>query len=500
MSKLILCPCEDVTEADLREAVAHGYRDIESVKRYTGFGTGFCQGKSCVAPIAEWLHGHAGVAANQLAPFTPRPPLEPTELGRYAGLELAGHDVEAAPGASGADSDGQGAWQSFASSEPLPESCAVAIVGGGIFGLALAYNLAKRGQREVVVLEESYLCGGASGRNGGGVRAQWNTVTNIRLARRSLELMDGFAAELGLNVWLRRGGYLFLAKSERVAERLAHATEPAPAQRSANRALRSADGVRELAPELDLTGVVGAAWNPDDGVVFPWPFLWGYAQGATRLGARIEPFTRVTGIRVEGARVRAVETSRGAMRCDVLINAAGAWSPQVAALAGITLPNQPHRHEILSCEPLKPFLGPLVSVLDSGLYFSQSMRGEIVGGMGDPDELPGLNQRASLRFLTRFARALTELLPRARQLKVVRQWAGCYDVTPDNSPILGETPGLTGFLQLSGFVGHGLMMAPAVAEAMASWMAGGPRDEIFDRYNLSRFAEGRLEQEDMIIG
>jgi len=499
MAKRIFCPCEDVTEADLEEAVAHGYRDIESVKRYTGFGTGFCQGKSCVASIAQWLHERAEVSTDQLAPFTPRPPLQPTELGLYAGLDLELTRDALSPHHAEHDGDGGGPWQSFASREPLPQSCSVAIVGGGILGLALAYNLAKRGQRDVLVLEESYLCGGASGRNGGGVRAQWNTVTNIRLARRSLELMDGFAAELGLNVWLRRGGYLFLAKTERIAERLAHAAELH--QRNGLRTeLRSVDGVRELVPELDLSGVVGAAWNPDDGVVFPWPFMWGYAHGATRLGARIEPFTRVTGVRVEGTRVRAVETSRGTVRCDVLVNAAGAWSPQVAALAGITLPNQPHRHEILSCEPLKPFLGPLVSVLDSGLYFSQSMRGEIVGGMGDPDEPPGLNQRASLRFLVRFARALTELLPRARQLKVVRQWAGCYDVTPDNSPILGETPGLAGFLQLSGFVGHGLMMAPAVAEAMASWMAGGPRDEIFDRYNLGRFAEGRLEQEDMIIG
>ncbi len=506
MSKLILCQCEDVTEADLREAVAHGYRDIESTKRYTGFGTGFCQGKSCVAPIAQWLHQHAGVSAEQLAPFTPRPPLQPTELGLYAGLDLELTRDALSPHQAQHGDDGgggtAGAWQSFASREPLPESCSVAIVGGGILGLALAYNLAKRGQRDVLVLEESYLCGGASGRNGGGVRAQWNTVTNIRLARRSLELMDGFAAELGLNVWLRRGGYLFLAKTERIAERLAHATELH--QRNGLRTeLRSVDGVRELVPELDLSGVVGAAWNPDDGVVFPWPFVWGYARGATRLGARVEPFTRVTGVRVEGARVRAVETSRGTVRCDVLVNAAGAWSPQVAALAGITLPNQPHRHEMASAAEL-PQAVPRPAGLGARhwpLLLAVDARGDRGGHGGIPDELAGLNQQAQHALFAGSLRPRTHRasLPRARQVKVVRQWAGCYDVTPDNSPILGETPGLAGFLQLSGFVGHGLMMAPAVAEAMATWMAGGPRDEIFDRYNLGRFAEGRLEQEDMII-
>jgi sarcosine oxidase subunit beta len=168
-------------------------------------------------------------------------------------------------------------------------------------------------------------------------------------------------------------------------------------------------------------------------------------------------------------------------------------------MAGVTLPNVPYRHEIVSSEPLKPFLGPLVSMMGSGLYFSQSMRGEIVGGMGDPQEPPGLNQTSSLRFLARYSRALSELMPRTSAVKLLRQWAGCYDVTPDHSPIIGETPGVSGLLQMSGFVGHGFMMAPAVARRMAEWM-GGAKDEIFERFNLRRFAEGRLEQETFIIG
>jgi sarcosine oxidase subunit beta len=172
----------------------------------------------------------------------------------------------------------------------------------------------------------------------------------------------------------------------------------------------------------------------------------------------------------------------------------------VARLAGVHLPNQPHRHEICSSEPLKPFLGPLVSVLDSGLYFSQSMRGEIVGGMGDHHEPAGMNLGSTERFLTRYAQALIEQMPQVGRIKILRQWAGPYDVTPDNSPILGRTPGLPNLLQMSGFVGHGFMMAPAVAERMARWMATGESDELFERFSLSRFAEGRMEREDMIIG
>ena len=168
-----------------------------------------------------------------------------------------------------------------------------------------------------------------------------------------------------------------------------------------------------------------------------------------------------------------MKTDRGDIACDTVVVAAGAWSPEIAKLADVKLPNEPHRHEILSTEPLKPFLGPLVSVLDSGLYFSQSMRGEIVGGMGDPKEPAGLNMGSTLRFVARFSRALIEQLPQVGHVKVLRQWAGCYDVTPDNNPVLGRTPQLENMLQMSGFVGHGFMMAPAVAERMAAWMTTG---------------------------
>jgi sarcosine oxidase subunit beta len=366
-------------------------------------------------------------------------------------------------------------------------------------GLALAYNLTLRGETDVIVLEKGYLCAGASGRNGGGVRMQWGTATNIELAKRSIELMKRFARDLGINIWLRQGGYLFLSKSAEVARKLEevaklHNTHGVPTE------ILTGDGARDVVPQLELGGVVNAAWNPQDGVIFPWPFLWGYAQACAKAGVQVETFTQVNGFELSGGQVRKVLTDRGPIACDTVVIAGGAWSPQVARLAAVQLPNVPHRHEICSSEPLKPFLGPLVSVLDSGLYFSQSMRGEIVGGMGDPREPGGLHLGSTMRFLTRYARAMNALLPTTGSLKILRQWAGCYDVTPDNSPILGRTPGLDNMLQMSGFVGHGFMMAPAVAERMAAWMATGQSDALFERFTLARFAEGRLERETMIIG
>jgi heterotetrameric sarcosine oxidase beta subunit len=491
VAKTILCSCEDATVADVRRAFEKGYRDLESVKRYTGLGTGPCQGKSCLAVAARELL-RLGATPGEVVPFTVRPPLTPTSLAALAALDPATLPLEA-----GAPLDPPSRERPRPSA-PLPARADVVIVGGGIMGLGLAYNLAKRGVKDVVLLERGYLTGGASGRNGGGVRAQWTTPTMIRLAKRSLEIGDRFAAEMGINTWFRRGGYLFLAPTPELVARIEKNAELHNRHGIPTRIL-SPEGAREVVPELDPKRFLAAAWNPDDAVVFPWPYVWGYASRAEALGAKVLTFTRVTGFESAGKRLTAVVTDQGRIAADTVVNAAGAWSRDVAALAGVKLPNEPERHEILVTEPLKPWLRPLVSVLGSGLYFSQSLRGEIVGGMGDPDEPSGLDTRSTLRFLARFSRAITEAIPMTAGLKVMRQWAGCYDVTPDNNPILGAA-GFDNFLQVNGFVGHGFMMAPAVTELMAGWMAGDPADEIFERFTLARFERGEVAGEDFIIG
>jgi sarcosine oxidase, subunit beta len=495
VSKAVVCACEDVTVEDVEGAIAKGYTDIESIKRYTGFGTGICQGKSCMGAVARVLHRSGARGPEGIVAFTPRTPLYPTEMSLLATAPW----VERDPPVGGVPVDLQVAEGELRSNEPLPARAKVVIVGGGIMGLALAHNLALRGQTDVLVLEAGYILAGASGRNGGGVRMQWGTATNVALARRSIEIMKSFAREMGINIWLRQGGYLFLARTAEIAARLEQSAKLHNAHKVPTQLL-TPGAARDLAPELNLKGVKLAAFNPEDGVIFPWPFLWGYAHSCKKRGVRVETFTRVIGFERSGNAICKVKTDRGEVACEQVVIAAGAWSPEVARLAGVSLPNEPHRHEICSSEPLKPFLGPLVSVLDSGLYFSQSMRGEIVGGMGDPREPAGLNMGSTLRFLARYSTALSELLPSVGRVKVMRQWAGCYDVTPDNSPILGHTPGLSNLLQMSGFVGHGFMMAPAVAERMAQWMLSGQSDELFERFTLQRFAEGRLEQESMIIG
>jgi sarcosine oxidase subunit beta len=375
------------------------------------------------------------------------------------------------------------------SSGSVPEKAEIAIVGGGVMGLAIAYYLARHGVNDVVVLERGYLAEGASGRNGGGVRQQWATEINIRLMQESVELCRRFAVDVGVNVWFRQGGYLFLARSAKEVARLEKNIDIQNRCGVATRMLEPS-AAQEIVPELDLTGIVGAAYNPTDGILFPWPFLWGYARQAAAHGVRIFTQTPVTALEPQAGGGYTVTTARGNVRARRVINATGAWSPKLAKLVGVDIPTYPIRHEICSSEPLKPFLRPMVSELASGLYCSQSMRGEIVGGVTIPGHASTYAMGSTLEFLATYSRRLVKLMPILGDIKILRQWAGPYDQSPDGNPIVGAVPGHPDLFLACGFVGHGFMMAPIVGKLYGDWLAGGPKHEIFERYTLQRFTDG----------
>lgn len=384
----------------------------------------------------------------------------------------------------------------------LPERAEIVIIGGGVMGLSIAYHLAKNDLTDVVVIERGYLAEGASGRNGGGVRQQWSTEINIRLMQESVDLCRRFAVDLGVNVWFRQGGYLFLARSAKEVARLEKNIGIQNRCGVPTRMLEPRQAL-DIVPELDLTGVVGASYNPSDGILFPWPFLWGYARQAAAYGVKIFTQTPVGGLQKLDGGGYLVQTPRGAVRARRVINATGAWSPKIATLIGVDVPTFPIRHEICSSEPLKPFLRPMVSELASGLYFSQSMRGEIVGGVSPPGHAPTYAMGSTLGFLATYARRLVQLMPILGDIKILRQWAGPYDRSPDGNPILGAAPDHPDFFSACGFVGHGFMMAPIIGKLYAEWLTGGNPHEIFERYTLRRFTDGsgaQHEKEDFNIG
>ena len=396
----------------------------------------------------------------------------------------------------------------------MRDRAAVVVVGAGIMGLSVAYHLAERGITNVTVVDQNYLCGGASGRNGGGVRAQWSSEANVRLMLESIRMCREFAAKMKINVWFRQGGYLFLARTNDERRTLEKSVALQNECGLETRMLSPGEA-RRVVPELDVGGVLAASYNPDDGVVFPWPFVWGYAQAARKLGVEVAAWHEVVGFDTTGARIDGVRVRRSAPSGEArspstdatftiathrVVNAAGAWSPRVARMLGVELPNKPHRHEICSSEPLKPWLKPLVADLSDGLYFSQSTRGEIVGGIGQERVPPGLNQDSSFAFLGKYARSLVHTCPVLGKVKILRQWAGCYDLTPDANPIVGPVDVVEHFYQASGFMGHGFMMAPIVGKLIAQYIVEGTPLPMFERWNLRRFKEGKLLHESMILG
>jgi sarcosine oxidase, subunit beta len=374
----------------------------------------------------------------------------------------------------------------------------VLVIGAGIVGLMTAHHLARRGVRDVLVVDQApSLLLGASGRNGGGIRAQWTSVENIDLARRSIDQFKRLAAATGHHTWFRQGGYLFLARTDDQLANLRKAVA-FQNQHGVRTRLIDPDHARHIVPGLNTEGVVGATFNPDDGTLFPWPVVHGVAEWLKRRGVAIQLNTAVTGLRRHNGGLLAT-TTQGDVEAEHVVVAAGAWSKEVAALAGVDVPTHPERHEILVTEALKPFLDPMVVDLSNGLYASQAMRGELVGGMGFPHHV-GPSWGSTLEFIQAFAKALTRLLPHLGGVNVLRQWAGSYDMSPDHKPILGPTPHVDNLYVACGMAGHGFMLAPMAGQLLAELITDGRPSLDIHKFRLARFAEGDVERETMVIG
>ncbi|MEM2120366.1 MAG: FAD-binding oxidoreductase [Archaeoglobaceae archaeon] len=331
----------------------------------------------------------------------------------------------------------------------------VAIIGAGIAGLATAYFLAKEGAK-VKVFEQKFLLHGASGRNSGGLTAQFNDEELIKLALRSEKLYEKLQSEIGFNFLLRRDGYLKLFNSE---EELREVN----LQRKFGLKVEvlQAEEVKEIFPDINVKVFRFASYYPKGGVVFPWAVIWGLAKGCRDLGVEIYDFKKAEVV-VENGKVRGVNTGEF-HEADVVVNSAGAWSKEINEKLGIKDDRTIIREEICVTESIKPYLDPYILHVSSGLFLSQSMRGEIVGGIVGKQN-GGIN--SSLDFLIRYAKLATNLVPKLKSLAVLRQWVGVYDEGIDGKPVVGFSK-VQGFYQLNGFGRKGMSIALACAEKAA---------------------------------
>ncbi|MBO0787114.1 MAG: FAD-binding oxidoreductase [Actinobacteria bacterium] len=381
----------------------------------------------------------------------------------------------------------------------VPPSAPVVIIGGGIMGVAAAYELAAAGVTGVVLVDAGALGSGSTARAAGGVRAQFSDPVNVRLASRSLRVFETFRERFGQDIDFHQVGYLFLLDSRADVASFREAVATQQQLGVPSRMITVAEAA-ELSPLISTDGLLAAAYSPADGYCSPESVVLGYATAARRLGARIIPHCPVTGIQAAAGRITAVATAAGTISAPAVICTAGPWSRRVAEWAGVVLPVTPLRRQILVTGPVPGLPPRLPFTIDFGtsLYFHREGPGLLLG-MSDPDETPGFKLTRSDAWLPALSAALARRAPALTSAGIKTGWAGLYEVSPDHNALIGESAAVSRFLYATGFSGHGFLMGPAVGEVMRDLYLG--RQPFIDVTALTadRFLASRPRPERSII-
>jgi sarcosine oxidase subunit beta len=385
----------------------------------------------------------------------------------------------------------------------FPKSATVVVIGGGVMGASTAYHLARRGCTDVVLLEKQEFFGmGATGRCDGGIRYQFSTEIKIRLSLLSLPMLDRFEDELGQNIGIRRDGYLFILTNEHDVE-VFRRNVALQHNLGVQTEWLSGDDVRRRVPQLVAGDVIAGAFHAQDGLADPNSVVMGYVNAARRLGVRVFTETGVSAIDTtsDGAKVVGVQTSRGGITCEVVVNAAGPWAAPISATAGVELPITPLRRQIMTTTPLPEIARDFPFVLDfaQSLYFHREGEG-ILTGQSNPDEQPGFDESVDPDWELTHMEAAVARLPLLAKAGRMSHWAGLYEVTPDAHPILGGIPQLDGYYIVAGFSGHGFMHGPGAGLLMSEIILDGKASTLdVSSLDYNRFAEGRLISEYNVV-
>jgi sarcosine oxidase subunit beta len=386
-------------------------------------------------------------------------------------------------------------WPRSFRQHDLAKSYDVVIIGAGVHGLACAYYLAaNHGITNVAVLDKSYMGGGGSGRNTAIIRSNYLTPEGVRFYDRSVVLYQNLAADLNYNVMFSQRGHLTLAHTDASLRTMNWRAEVNKLQ-GINSSVIDAAEVGRIVKYLDVSDrprypILGALYHPPGGIIRHDAVNWGYARAADHLGVQIHQQTEVLGIETAGGKVTGVRTNRGAISAPIVVNCTAGWATTISDMVDVKMPLITHPLQAAVTEPVKVFLPSVIVSGSLHVYVSQTDRGELVFG-ASVDPYPSYSMRGSLEFTESVASHILELIPSIGSLKVLRQWAGLCDMTPDYSPIMGVTP-VDGFLVDVGWGTYGFKAGPVSGEAMAALVATGRVPEIISAFDLARFADGRL--------
>jgi len=378
--------------------------------------------------------------------------------------------------------------------KPLKSAYDVVIVGGGVHGMAIAYYLTKRGVKNIAIIEKSYIGAGSSGRNTAIIRSNYRTPDGVAFYDESVKLYENLSKDLDFNVLFSQHGHLTLAHTDSAVTGLRVRAEVNQLKGIDSRVVYP-DELKEMVPALDLSShprypVLAALYHAPGGIIRHDAVVWGYARGAFKGGAEIHQFTEVTGIKAENGAVTGVTTSRGDIRAPIVVNATAGACATIASMVGVRLPITTHPLQALVSEPLKPFLDKILVSATLHVYVSQSDRGELVIG-SEIDPYASYSYRSTLPFMESTASHLLELLPSIANVKVLRQWAGICDMTPDFAPVMGTVPGVKGFILDVGWGTWGFKAGPAAGNRVAELIATGKTPDLIAPFSIERFYENR---------
>ena len=381
----------------------------------------------------------------------------------------------------------------------------VVIVGGGIVGSSIAWHLSQAGCRKVLVVErESHQGKGSTGKSMGGVRAQFATPVNIQMSLYSIPFYAGFEERLGLPSEYRPQGYLFVATRPSHCEYLRTNQQLQKSLGLARVRMLTRDDIVEIVPQLRSDDVLGGSFCPTDGFVDPYSVMVGFTTRACEQGVTLWRSTEVTSVTRDRGGIIGVGTTRGPVSAAVVVNAAGPWAAQTAALAGVDLPVEPLRRMLV---PTEPFDGvshavPMVVDMTNGFHFRPESRGFLLA-WNDPEETPGYKNDLEPSFIEKVLVHAADRVPCFENLAVnpKRAWAGLYEMSPDHHAIIGLAPELPGFFCANGFSGHGVMHAPATGKIASDLILHGTTSIVDNVEVLSpeRFAKGALLHETAVL-
>ncbi|AUT63081.1 FAD-dependent oxidoreductase [Paraburkholderia terrae] len=386
----------------------------------------------------------------------------------------------------------------FTRHDTLRRSYDVVIIGAGGHGLASAYYLAKEhGITNVAVLEKGYIGGGNTGRNTTIIRSNYLTPEGVQFYDESVKLWQDLSQDFDLNLFYSTRGHYTLAHTDSAMRTMRWRAE-VNKHYGVDSEVVGPNEVKKAAPMIDIScggvaPIMGALYHAPGAVARHDAVAWGYGRGADQRGVEIHQQTEVLGIDVVGGKVKGVKTSRGYISTNKVLCAVAGSTPRVTDMVGLRTPIYIHPLQAMVSEPLKPWLEPILVSGSLHVYISQSARGELVMGASlDPYELH--STRSTLDFVEGLTSHMLEMFPFLSQAKVMRQWAGMADMTPDFAPIMGKTP-VEGFYLDSGWGTWGFKATPVCGKTMSHTVANDATHPLIESFSLDRFRRFSLTGE-----